>query len=66
MAVAHQPGLLQDAKVLRDGGLRHAGPSRQGPDRLLTFPAETLENPTPRRVGQRSEEHVMSVWHRNR
>src|SRR6266853_361086 len=36
VAVAHQPGLLQDPKMLRDGRLRDPGPGRQAPDRLLS------------------------------
>src|SRR5665647_1997375 len=43
VTVAHQPGLLEDSKMLRDGGLRDPGPSRQGPDRLLSFAAQPFE-----------------------
>ena len=44
VAVAHQPGLLQDAEMLRDGRLRDPGPRRQRPDRLLSFAAQPLED----------------------
>jgi hypothetical protein len=49
--------------MLRDGRLRDAGLSRQRPNCLLARSAKTLENRAPRRIGKRSEEHVMSVRH---
>ena len=63
VAVAHQPGLPQDRKMLRHGRLRDPGPSRQGPDRLLSFAAQSLEDSPPSRIGERSEEHIVSVPH---
>jgi hypothetical protein len=63
VAVAHQPGLRQDAKMLRDGGLRNPGPSRQGADRPLSFTAQSLEDGPPGRIGERSEEHIVKVLH---
>jgi hypothetical protein len=65
MAVARQPGMFQDPKMLRDGRLRDSGLSRQRSDRLLALATKTLEDRPPRRIGERSEEHVMSVWHWN-
>ena len=63
MAVAHQPGLLQHPEMFRDRRLRDAGPRRQGPDRLLAFAAQPLEDGPPGRVGERSEQHIVSVRH---
>jgi hypothetical protein len=63
MSVAHEPSLFQHAKMLRDGGLRHAGVSGQRSDRLLASAAKALEDCAPGRVGERSEEHVVSVGH---
>ena len=63
-AIAHQARLLQHTKVLRDGGLRDPGVSRQGSDRLLAFPAQAFEKSPPRRIGKRPEEHVVDVRHR--
>ncbi|HXL97846.1 MAG TPA: hypothetical protein VN925_05680, partial [Steroidobacteraceae bacterium] len=63
VTVAHQPGVLQHPKMLRDGRLRDPGPSRQGADRLLSFAAQSLENTPPSRIGERSEEHIVSVLH---
>jgi hypothetical protein len=63
VAIAHQPGLLQESKMLRDGGLRDPGPNRQSPDRLLAFAAQPLEESPPGRIGERSEEHIVRVWH---
>jgi hypothetical protein len=39
LAIAYQPGLFQDAQMLRYGWLRDFGPDRQGSDRLLSFAA---------------------------
>src|SRR5215469_18799334 len=63
VAVADQPGLPQHAEMLRYGRLRDAGPRRQGPDRLLSFPAQPFEDGPPGRIGERSEEHIVSVRH---
>jgi len=65
VAVEHQPGLLQDAKMFGDGRLRDPGPSRQSPDRLLPFTAQPLEEGSPGRIGERFEEHFVSVRHRD-
>jgi hypothetical protein len=63
VAVAHQPGLLQDPKMLGDGRLRDPGPRRQSPDRLLSFAAQPFEESPPSRIGERSEEHIVNVRH---
>ena len=63
VTVAHQPGLLQNAEMLRDDRLRDPGPSRQSPDRLLSFAAQSFEESPPGRIGERSEEHIVSVRH---
>jgi len=47
VTVAHQPGLLQDAEMLRDCGLRHAGLDRQGADCLFSLAAQLLEDAVP-------------------
>jgi hypothetical protein len=43
--------------------LRDPGPSRQCSDRLLSFAAQSLEESPPSRIGERSEEHIVSVRH---
>ena len=63
VAVAHQPGLLQDAEMLRDGRLRDPGLSRQRPDRLFSVAAQALEDGAPGRIRERFEEHVVVVRH---
>jgi hypothetical protein len=63
MAVAHQPGLPQNAEMLGDGGLRDPGLSRQGPHRRLSFAAQSFEESPPGRIGERSEQHILSVRH---
>jgi hypothetical protein len=63
VTVTHQPGLLQDPEMLRDGRLGNAGPRRQRGDRLLAFAAQSLEDSPPGRIGERSEEHIMSIPH---
>jgi hypothetical protein len=63
VAVTHQPGLLQDAEMLRDGWLRDSGPSRQSPDCFLSIAAQSLEEGSPGRIGERSEQHILSVRH---
>jgi hypothetical protein len=39
--------------------------SRQGPDRLLSFAAQPLEDGPSRRIGERSEKDIVGLWHRN-
>ena len=63
VAIAHQPGLLQDPKMFGDRRLRDARPSRQGADRLLSFAAQPLKDRPPGRIGERSEKHVVGVRH---
>ena len=63
MAVAHQPRLLENAKMLGNGRLRDSGSSRQSPNRLLSVTAQSLEYRPPRGIGKRSEEHIVSVRH---
>jgi hypothetical protein len=65
VAIAHQPRLLQNPEMLRDGRLRDPGPRRQGPDRLLTFAAQPLEDGPSRRIGERSEKDSVGLRHRN-
>ncbi len=65
VAVAHQPRLPQDPEMFGDRRLRDPGPSRQGPDRLLSFTAQSFEESPPGRIGERSEKNVVG-WHRNR
>src|SRR5882757_8034734 len=65
VAVAHQPGLLQDPEMLRDGRLRDPGLSRQGPDRLVSVATQPLEDGPSRRIGERSEKDIVGLWHRN-
>jgi len=59
VAVAHQPGLLQNPEMLRDGRLRDPGLSRQGSDRLLSVAAQPLEDRPSRRIGERSEKDIV-------
>ena len=59
----NQACLLQDPEMLGDGRLRDLGPGRQGADRLLSFAAQLLEDGPPGRIGERSEEHIVSVGH---
>ena len=61
--VTHQPGLLQNGEMLGDCRLRDSGPSRQSPNRLFSFAAQSLEESTPSRIGERSEENIVSVRH---
>jgi len=49
--------------MLGDGRLRDTGPSRQSPDRLLSFAAQSLEEGPPSWIGERAEEHIVSVRH---
>src|SRR5262249_49103150 len=63
LSFAHQPGPLQDPKVLRDGGVRHPGWGRQSPNRLLTFATQSFEDSPPSRIGERSEERIVSSGH---
>ena len=49
--------------MLGDGRLRDPGPSRQRPDRLLAFAAQPLEDRPPGRIGERPEQHIVSVRH---
>ena len=66
MAVAHQPGPLQNPEMLGNSRLRDAGPSRQRSDRLLSLAAQSFEDSPASRIGERSEEHIVSVrnWDR--
>ncbi len=66
VAVADQPGLLQDSEVLGDGRLGHSGLSRERPDRLVAFATQPLEDGSSRRIGERSEKDVVRPWHCNR
>jgi hypothetical protein len=63
MTVAHQPGMLEDTEMLRDGRLRYAGLGRHYPDRLFSSAAKPLEDGSTGRVGKRPEERVVSVGH---
>ena len=48
--------------MLRDGRLRDPGPSRQSPDRLLSFAAQSFEESPPSRIGERQE--PPAIWNR--
>jgi hypothetical protein len=61
VAVAHQPGLLQNPQMLRDGGLRDPGPGRQSSDGLLAFAAQSLEQRPPGWIGEGSKEFIVSL-----
>jgi hypothetical protein len=58
VAVAHQPGLLENAKVLGDRRLGDSRPRRQGSNRFLSFAAQPLEQRPPSRIGERAEKDV--------
>jgi hypothetical protein len=61
VTVTHQAGLLQDSEMFRDDRLRDPSACRQSPDRLLSFAAQPFEKSPPCRIGERSEEQVLSV-----
>jgi hypothetical protein len=63
MPVGYQPGLFQNAEVLRHCRLGYSGQSGQCSDRLLSFAAQLLEDRPASRIGQRSEEDVMGPRH---
>ena len=63
MAVAHQPGLLQNSQMFRDRGLRNFGPRRERAHRLFPLAAQALEKCPSRRIGQRSEKSIVRVGH---
>jgi hypothetical protein len=63
VTVAHQPGLLQNPKMLGDGRLRNPSPRRQGSNRQLAVAAQSLEDRPPGRIGQRSEQHIVGIRH---
>jgi len=63
VTVAHEPGLLQDPEMFRHGRLRDSGSSRQSPDRLLSFAAQSLEESSPCRISERSEKGIVGVLH---
>src|SRR5262245_12549622 len=63
VTVAHQSSLSQDCEMFCDGRLRDSGSSRQGSDRLFAFAAQSLEQCAPGRIGERSEQHIVSVRH---
>jgi hypothetical protein len=66
MPVAHQSGLLQNAQMFRDSGLRNAGLNRKGADGLFPFAAQSFEESSARRVRKRPEKYVVCVLHGNR
>jgi hypothetical protein len=61
LAIAHEPRLSQNTKMLRNSGLRNTGTSRQGSDRLFSLTAQPFENGAPSRISQRSKEYIVSV-----
>ena len=63
MAIAHQPSLLQNAEMLSHGPLRDPGLNRQGTHCLLSFTAKPLKQGPSGGIGERSEEHILSVRH---
>jgi hypothetical protein len=66
MSVAHQPGLLQDPEMLRDGRLGDPSLSRQGPHRLVSVATQPLEDGPSRRISERFEKDMVGLWHHNR
>jgi hypothetical protein len=62
-AIAHQPGLLQDTEMFRDGRLRDARPRRQRADRLGTLTAQPFEDGAPGGIGKRFEDRVVYFGH---
>jgi len=66
MAITHQPGLLEQAQMLRHDRLRYAGPRRQGADGLLPLAAEPLEQRPPGRISEGLEDHVLRGRHLDR
>src|SRR5262249_56081852 len=63
VGVGQQPGLLEAPKMLGDRRWRDPGPSRQCPDRLLSVAAQSLEDRPPSRIGERSEQYIVSLRH---
>ena len=62
-AVANQFGVLQDAKMFRDGRLRHARVSCQRVDCLFAIGGEAFEDGSTGGVGQGFENVVRSNLH---
>jgi hypothetical protein len=63
VAIAHQPGLFQHAKMFRDGWLRNTRMKGQSPNALFAPPAQLFEEGSPGRIGERLEEDLMAIWH---
>jgi hypothetical protein len=61
VTVAHQPGLLQDPEMLRDGRLRDPGSSGQSPDGLFSIAAQSFEKGPTSGIGQRPEKRIAGV-----
>jgi hypothetical protein len=55
--------MFEDSKMLGDRRLRDPGLSRQGPDRLLAFAAQSLKDRPPGWIGERPEQQIVSVRH---
>jgi hypothetical protein len=55
--VLDQPGALQHAQVLADGGAAHRQPAGQLPHRQRAV-AQALQDPAPHRVAERVERVV--------
>src|SRR5271166_4967436 len=64
MAVAYQPGLPQNAEVLRHRRLGDPGVGCQRAHRLFPVAAQPLEESPPGRVGERPEQRIVNVRHR--
>src|SRR5262249_9412931 len=52
---AHQAGMLEDAEVLGDRGLRDTGPLSQGPHGPLAVAAQPFEDRAAGGIGERTE-----------
>jgi hypothetical protein len=63
VAVPHQSRLFQQPKMLGHSRLRDTSPGSQSPDRLFSFAAQSFEESSPGRIGERSEKDTVSVRH---
>ena len=63
LAIAYEPGLFEQGEMLGNRRLRDTGSSSQRADRLLAFATQSLEESPPRRIGERSEQHIVNFRH---
>ena len=62
---AHQASVPQNAQVLGNRWLGDAGPVSEGPHGLFAVSAQPLEDRPTGRIGERPEQDVVRVGHRN-